>query len=63
MALATIILAAAAAALIIAYVVKRHRQARAAASARWEANIAKLPITLCVQSEIGEFKVRDMGDV
>ena len=53
---------ATAAALTIAYVVKRHLQARAASSARWEANIAKLPITLCVRSEIGEFKVRDESD-
>ena len=53
---------ATAAALIIAYVVKRHQQARAASAAKWEAGINKLPITLCVRSEIGEFKVRDKGD-
>ena len=51
------------AALIIAYVIKRHQQARAASVAKWAGGIAKLPITLCVRSEIGEFKVRDKGDV
>ena len=51
------------AASIIAYVIKRHLQARAASTAKWEAGIAKQPITLCVRSEIGEFKVRDKGDV
>ena len=56
-------LAAISAALIIAYGVKRHLQARAASAAKWESDIAKLPITLCVRSEIGEFKVRDKGNV
>ena len=58
-----IILLAVATALIITYIVKRHQQARASSSARCEADIAKQPITLCVRSEIGEFKVRDKGDV
>ena len=60
--MALAILLATTAALIIAYVIKRHLQARAASTARWEADIANQPITLCGRSEIGEFKVRDKGD-